>query len=174
MFKLCQKISQEEGFFSTIYKYIFNEDSQTTSIPETMNSQVSQVMPESGLPMVVSYIPDESNQIEDDYEEDEIQVETEDMSDENFFDETFYEPVHRGLSAEQMDLVPKVTINDSMLQEEGFRTNFICTEDFVAEEVVNKLGCSHRFHLPCLKKWLFFFEDPSLRESFEGRIKVYV
>lgn len=62
---------------------------QGKGIPETLNSQVSQVMPDSGLPMVVPYIPDESNQIEDDYEEDEIQVETGDESDEDFYDEPF-------------------------------------------------------------------------------------
>jgi len=160
--------NEGKGLLSTIFNLLKKTDSQPTSSP-TINTQVYS-RPRR------RYIPDES----DDYEFDEPRVirngirrpyrgpiipynesrvpyipdesNDSDFGDSDYFyDEPFYEPVRQGFSSEQIDLIPKVMIK---VDEEGESICSICIVDFVAEEMVNQLNCSHKFHLPCLGQWL--------------------
>jgi len=73
-------------------------------------------------------------------------------------------PTPTGMSQEEMDAIPEVTVNDGPLKFEGQETCSICTEDFVVGELARQPNCSHRFHQTCLWSWLNFHRTcPSCR-----------
>ena len=61
------------------------------------------------------------------------------------------------LSQEEIDSLPKI----SFVNERNTTTSIqlaekcpICLTEFDDQEVINKLHCTHLFHLPCISTWL--------------------
>jgi len=59
-----------------------------------------------------------------------------------------------GMSQEEMDAIPEITINGGPADFEGQRTCSVCMEDFVVGERARQPSCSHLFHQTCLWPWL--------------------
>ena len=74
------------------------------------------------------------------------------------------------LSQDEIDALPKIifdnkpTSSSSILLAEKCP---ICLTEFNDQETINKLHCTHLFHLPCISTWL------SVRELFSQTSSVY-
>jgi E3 ubiquitin-protein ligase RNF115/126 len=55
---------------------------------------------------------------------------------------------------EDIDALPEVKIDDSMLDDKGKAECIICQDNVVVTEPVTKLPCNHWFHKECIGTWL--------------------
>jgi E3 ubiquitin-protein ligase RNF115/126 len=53
-----------------------------------------------------------------------------------------------------IDALPQIELNESMLDEKGNAECVICKEDVVVTVLVTKLPCGHWFHKECIEVWL--------------------
>ena len=75
------------------------------------------------------------------------------------------------LTQDEIDALPQMkfslkTDSSSLLLVEKCP---ICLTEFADEEIINKLNCSHLFHLPCISTWLSEIDScPTCRRKVNG------
>ena len=94
---------------------------------------------------------DEYDTDEDGFDEDSFY---EDSFDEESFDEVWFGEGSNHLSAARLDALPRVPVNDSMLDDNGQANCTICGEDVPLNVKVVLLPCGHWFDKDCIKAWL--------------------